>query len=86
MLSMTMKMLDGMGKTYHSLFLMICMFVFNVLLTLILAPIFPSGGCVLIDIVIGDIVFAIIFYILFEDIIRKKGKEGFHAHFKKLSD
>lgn len=86
MLSMTMKMLDGMGKTYHSLFLMICMFVFNVLLTLILAPIFPSGGCVLIDIVIGDIVFAIIFYILFEDIIRKKGKEGFHVHFKKLSD
>lgn len=68
--TMSGKMLDGMGKSYHSLALTIGTIVYEILVITLLAPIFTSGVCVLLGILIGGVTFAIIYYILLNYLFR----------------
>lgn len=63
------KMLDGLGKSYHSLILTNSMIIFEIILIKLLAPILTSGVCVLIGICLTEIIFAIVFYILVRSIL-----------------
>ena len=70
------KMLDGMGKSYHELILTIGIIIYEISIVTFLAPIFKHGICVLLGIVIGEITFAIVYYILLRHILNKSGKEN----------
>ena len=61
---MSGKVLDGMGKSYHTLFLTIGIILYEIIIVTLLSPIFKQGVCVLLGILIGEITFAIIYYIL----------------------
>lgn len=63
------KMLDGLGKSYHSLILTNSMIIFEIILIKLLSPILTSGVCVLIGICLTEIIFAIVFYILVRSIL-----------------
>lgn len=65
------KMMDGMGKSYISFFLTIGIIIFEILLVNFLSPIFTSGICVLLGIVLGEITFGGIFLILLKHIFKK---------------
>ena len=58
------KMLDGMGKTVYELILTIGIIIYEISIVYLLAPIFKQGVCVLLGIMIGEITFAIAYYIL----------------------
>ncbi|WP_296863262.1 MATE family efflux transporter [uncultured Methanobrevibacter sp.] len=68
---MSEKMLDGMGKSYHELFFTIGIIIYVVTL---LAPIFKHGVCVLLGILIGEVTFAIAYYILLKYLLNKSKK------------
>ena len=72
---MSEKMLDGMGKSYHSLVLTIGIIVYEIAIASLLAPIFKQGVCVLLAILIGEVTFGIIYYILLTYIFKKHGHE-----------
>lgn len=65
------KVLDGMGKSYHSLVLTIAIIVYEVTIVTVLAPIFKQGVCVLLAIVIGEVTFAILYYVLLNYLFRR---------------
>ncbi|WP_407413863.1 MATE family efflux transporter [Methanobrevibacter sp.] len=69
------KMLDGMGKSYHSLVLTIGIIIYEIGIASLLAPIFKQGVCVLLAILIGEVTFGIIYYILLKYIFKKHGHE-----------
>ena len=72
---MSGKMLDGMGKSYHSLVLTIGIIVYEIGIASLLAPIFKQGVCVLLAILIGEVTFGIIYYILVKYIFKKHKDE-----------
>lgn len=55
------KMLDGMGKSYISFVLTIGIIIYEIALVNFLSPIFTSGVCVLLGILIGKITFGSFF-------------------------
>ena len=71
---MSGKVLDGMGKSYHTLFLTIGIILYEIIIVTLLSPIFKQGVCVLLGILIGEITFAIIYYILLKYIFKTKGE------------
>ena len=66
---MSEKMLDGMGKSYHELFFTIGIIIYEISIVTLLAPIFKQGVCVLLGILIGEVTFAIAYYILLKHIL-----------------
>lgn len=72
--TMSTKMLDGMGKSYHSLTLTIGSIIYEILLVQLFAPIFTSGVCVLLGIMIGGVTYAIFYYILLRYIFKTRGE------------
>ena len=73
---MSGKVLDGMGKSYHTLFLTIGIILYEIIIVTLLSPIFKQGVCVLLGILIGEITFAIIYYILLKYIFKTNGKNN----------
>jgi len=71
---MSGKVLDGMGKSYHTLFLTIGIILYEIIIVTLLSPIFKQGVCVLLGILIGEITFAIIYYILLKYIFKTNGE------------
>ena len=77
------KILDGLGKSYHSLILTIGLILFEIISITLLAPILTSGVCVLIGIFLGEVIFAIIVYIIIKSILHGENKlEGIIQHEK----
>ena len=72
---MSEKMLDGLGKSYHELILTIGIIVYEISIVTLLAPIFKHGICVLLGIVIGEVTFGIVYYILLRHILNKSKKK-----------
>ncbi len=72
---MSEKVLDGMGKSYHTLALTIGIIIYEIGLVILLEPIFKQGVCVLLGILIGEVTFAIIYYILLKRLFKAHGKE-----------
>jgi Na+-driven multidrug efflux pump len=68
------KMLDGMGKSYHELFFTIGIIIYEISIVTLLAPIFKHGVCVLLGILIGEVTFAIAYYILLKYLLNKSKK------------
>lgn len=68
-------MLDGMGKTFYELVLTIGIIIYEVSLVNLLAPIFKQGICVLLAILIGEVTFAIAYYILLKYFLKKSENE-----------
>lgn len=68
------KMLDGMGKSYISFILTIGIIIYEIAIVNLLAPIFTSGVCVLLGVVIGEITFGSIFIVLLNYLFRTHGK------------
>ena len=56
------KMLDGIGKSYHSLVLTNGLIIFEIIIIALLSQIFTSGVGVLIGMAISEVVFSIITY------------------------
>ena len=71
---MSEKMLDGMGKSYHELFFTIGIIIYEISIVTLLAPIFKHGVCVLLGILIGEVTFAIAYYILLKYLLNKSKK------------
>ncbi|MBR3140024.1 MAG: MATE family efflux transporter [Methanobrevibacter sp.] len=67
----TEKMLDGMGKSFYELVLTIGIIIYEVLIVNLLAPIFNQGVCVLLGIMIGEVTFAIAYYIMLKYFLKK---------------
>ncbi len=67
-------MLDGMGKSYISFILTIGIIIYEIAIVNFLAPIFTSGVCVLIGVLIGEITAGSIFLILLKYILKTHGK------------
>ncbi len=68
------KMLDGMGKSYHELVFTIGIIIYEISIVSLLAPIFKNGVCVLLGILIGEVTFAISYYILLRYLLNKSEK------------
>lgn len=73
---MSEKVLDGMGKSYHTLFLTISIIIYEIIIVTVLSPIFKQGICVLLGILIGEITFAIIYYVILKYIFKTNGKNN----------
>ena len=77
---MSGKMLDGMGKSYYELSFTIGIIIYEIGIVTLLAPIFKHGVCVLLGILIGEVTFAIVYYILLKHLFNKARKNNaFHA-------
>jgi Na+-driven multidrug efflux pump len=76
---MSEKVLDGMGKSYYALVLTVGVILYEILLVSLLKPIFTSGVCVLLGILIGEITSAIVYYALFKYLSKTHG-EGIKPH------
>lgn len=70
------KMLDGMGKSYHELIFTIGIIIYEISIVTILEPIFEHGICVLLGILIGEVTFAIAYYILLRYLLNKSEKNN----------
>ncbi|MBR5503359.1 MAG: MATE family efflux transporter [Methanobrevibacter sp.] len=68
---MSQKVLDGMGKSYHTLILTIVMIISEIGIVTLLEPIFTSGVCVLLGILIAEVAFAFVYYFLLKYLIGK---------------
>lgn len=66
------KLLDGMGKSYYSLLLSIGTIVLDLALIAVLAPILTSGVCVIVGLLLGQLIFAIIYCIFIKNILNGK--------------
>lgn len=62
--AVTEKMLDGMGKSFYELLLILGGIVYEILIVYQLAPIFNQGVCVLLGVLIGEVTLAVLYYIL----------------------
>ena len=71
---MSNKMLDGMGKSYHSLILSNATIMYEIMIITFLEPILTSGVCVLVGIMICEFIFAIIYYMLLRDLFKGKNR------------
>lgn len=71
---MSEKVLDGMGKSYYALILTVGVIIYEILLVLLLEPIFTSGVCVLLGILIGEVTLAIVYYALFRHLSKTPGE------------
>ena len=71
---MSEKVLDGMGKSYYALILTVGVIIYEILLVLLLEPIFTSGVCVLLGILIGEVTFAIVYHALFRHLSKTHGE------------
>ncbi|WP_458456858.1 MATE family efflux transporter [Methanobrevibacter sp.] len=71
---MSNKILDGMGKSYHSLILSNGTIISQIILTTLLSPVLTQGICVLIGIFISEFIFAIINYILLRNMLNGKNR------------
>ena len=77
---MSGKMLDGMGKSYYELSFTIGIIIYEIGIVTLLAPIFKHGVCVLLGMLIGEVTFAIVYYILLKHLFNKARKNNaFHA-------
>ncbi len=77
---MSGKMLDGMGKSYYELSFTIGIIIYEIGIVTLLSPIFKHGVCVLLGILIGEVTFAIVYYILLKHLFNKARKNNaFHA-------
>ena len=74
------KMLDGMGKSYHELILTVGIIIYEIGIVTLLAPIFKQGVCVLLGILIGEVTFGIIYYVLLRHILKKSKNDILHIH------
>lgn len=70
--SISTKILDGMGKSYHSLILESGTIIFEIIVITLLAPVFASGACVLIGIFLSELLFALLYYIVLRNIFNGK--------------
>ena len=75
---MSEKMLDGMGKSYHELILTIAIIIYEIGLVTLLAPIFKQGVCVLLAIVIGEVTFGALYYVLLRHLLKKSRDDIVH--------
>ena len=73
---MSGKMLDGMGKSYYELSFTIGIIIYEIGIVTLLAPIFKHGVCVLLGILIGEVTFAIVYYILLKHLFNKARKNN----------
>ncbi|WP_296866399.1 MATE family efflux transporter [uncultured Methanobrevibacter sp.] len=71
---MSEKVLDGMGKSYYALVLTVGVIIYEILLVSLLKPIFTSGVCVLLGILIGEVTLAIVYYALFKYLSKTHGE------------
>ena len=71
---MSNKVLDGMGKSYHSLILSNGTIISEIIIITILAPILTSGVCILVGILITEFIYAIIYYILLRHMLNGKNR------------
>ena len=67
--SMSNRILDGLGKSYHSLILSTCTVLCELVTITLLSPILTSGLCVLVGIAISVVIFGIIYLILVRDML-----------------
>ena len=77
---MSEKMLDGMGKSYHELILTIGIIIYEITIVTLIAPIFKHGICVLLGIVIGEVTFGIVYYILLRHLLNKSKNDNITAY------
>ena len=77
---MSGKMLDGMGKSYHELILTIGIIIYEITIVTLIAPIFKHGICVLLGIVIGEVTFSIVYYILLRHLLNKSKNDNITAY------
>ena len=75
---MSEKMLDGMGKSYHELILTIAIIIYEIGIVTLLAPIFKQGVCVLLAIVIGEVTFGALYYVLLRHLLKKSRDDIAH--------
>ena len=73
------KMLDGMGKSYHELILTVGIIIYEIGIVTLLAPIFKQGVCVLLGILIGEVTFGIVYYVLLRHILKKSKNDIQHV-------
>lgn len=67
--SISSKILDGMGKSYHMFILENGTIILELLAITFLAPVLTSGACILIGILISEVIFAFIYYIVMRTIL-----------------
>ena len=77
---MSGKMLDGMGKSYHELILTIGIIIYEITIVTLIAPIFKHGICVLLGIVIGEVTFSIVYYVLLRYLLNKSKNDNITAY------
>lgn len=75
------KLLDGLGKSYYGLILSIGTIILDLLMIALLSPVLTSGVCVLIGMFIGQLVFAIIYWIFIKKILN--GNNRIEEMFRK---
>ena len=63
-----------MGKSYYELSFTIGIIIYEIGIVTLLAPIFKHGVCVLLGILIGEVTFAIAYYILLRYLLNKSKK------------
>ena len=70
-------------KSYYALVLTVGIIIYEILLVSLLEPIFTSGLCVLLGILIGEVTLAIIYYVIFRHLAKTHGKikkPYYHEH------
>ena len=78
------SVLNGLGKSYHSLILGIISLVCEIILISILAPSLTSGACVLVGMFVVELIFAFIYYVLIRDLLKGKNKLDDKIQAKKM--
>ena len=58
----SIKMLNGFGKSYYALVFNILKMVCEIVMMILLVDILPDGACILVGITLGEIMFSIIYY------------------------
>ena len=77
------KMLDGLGKSYHSLILTNGMVIVEMILITLLAPVLTQGVCVLVGIFLTEVIFAIMYYVLVRNMLNGENKLDERIQHKK---
>lgn len=74
----SIKVLNGFGKSYYALVFNILKVIFELLFILFLRNIFPNGASVLIGITLGEVLFSIVYYITLKILFKRfeKNKES----------
>ena len=74
----SIKVLNGFGKSYYALVFNILKVIFELLFIFFLSNIFPNGASVLIGITLGEVLFSIVYYITLKILFKRfeKNKES----------